>query len=143
MKKYLIIYADRQHGRFFTTDDYLHDHDEIVIESDVPQKIKAQGFRVDKLDEHIRVHLHKHLKEVGQKAFEYIRPEIWKIDGVLVGGHKELHNTIIKFLPHELARNVLSTFVADSDMTLDELTYKALETLNAQKPLRKTGALRF
>lgn len=130
MKRFLIIIADRQVGRYFTTYGDMHENDEEIIESDVPQKVKAHGFRVGKIDRHIRDHLYRHLKHVGLRAFEYVRFEMWKIDGVIVGGHNEMHSTIINCLPSELAKNVVGTFVADTDMTLDELTQRAFHAVH-------------
>jgi peptide subunit release factor 1 (eRF1) len=130
MKRYLVVVADRQNGKFFTLyKGMLEDEGEEIYDRDVPQKVKAEHTRPGKVQNHIQEHLHKHLKHVGESAYEFVRKNQTDIDGVIVGGHDEMHSTVIKYLPKELAKIVVGKFKADTDMPVDELTKRALETV--------------
>lgn len=128
LKRYLVIVADRQRGKFFTI--YMNtfeDEGEEVIDKDVPQKVKVDNARPGKVERHIRDHLYKHLKYVGKKALDYVLKQYKHLDGVVVGGHKELVNKTKEYLPPQLKSKVLGVFIAGTDLSIGELTEKARE----------------
>ncbi|QQG43179.1 MAG: hypothetical protein HYW45_03185 [Candidatus Daviesbacteria bacterium] len=131
LKRYLVIVADRQHGRFFTIFmGTFEDQGEWVEDKDVPQRIKAEGFRVAKIGRHIIEHLHKHLKHVGDEALNYlVKRRIKGINGVILGSHQELLSSLKKSLPPKLKNKVVGEFVADWHLSIGDLTEKANEVL--------------
>lgn len=129
--RYLVVLADRQNGKFFTIyGNSFEDLGEEILDRDVPQKIKNEG-RPGKISRHIRDHLYKHLKHVGKSALDYlIRKRIKGINGVIIGGHKELLKDIEKFLPARLRNKIVGHFIADTDLSIGDLTRKAKLSLS-------------
>lgn len=123
-KRYLVILADRKKAKFFTI--YLGDFEDLgeeIIKDDVPQKVKAEDHRPGKISRHIRDHLIKHLKYIGDQALEYlIKRKIRQIDGVFIGTHKELFSDIKNNLPSRLKRKVIGKFVTEPDEPLGDTT---------------------
>jgi peptide subunit release factor 1 (eRF1) len=124
-KRYLVILADRQRGRFFTIfADTFEDEGEQIFD-EVPQKVRAEHTRPGHVQQHIRDHLHRHLKRVGLSAKDFlIKRKIRKIDGILLGGHQELLNSLEKFLPPKLRLKVIGKFVTDVSLSVAEITEK-------------------
>lgn len=131
-KRYLVILADRQSGRFFTI--YLNnfeDQGEEFIDEGVPQKVKTEGFRIGKMDSYIREHLRQHLKHVGKKALDYlIKKRIKGIEGVVLVSHKELLSFLRHSLPSKLKNKVIAEMVSEIDVSIGDLTNRITKELN-------------
>ncbi len=125
-KRYLVVLADRQRGKFFTIFDGNFEDTAEEIFDDVPQKVKAEHTRPSKIQAHIRDHLHQHLKRVGEGAMDFlVKNRIKQLDGVIIGSHKELFGQIEKFLPERLQKKVIGKFVADFHLSTGDITQKA------------------
>lgn len=127
-KRYLVILADRKKTRFFTIflGDFENQGEELVAE-DVPQKVKAEGYRPGKIQRHIKDHLRKHLKNVGDKAMDYlIANRINQLDGIFIGTHQELFSEIKDNLPRKLKHKVSGEFVTDVNKPLAEVTAEVI-----------------
>lgn len=128
----MVILADRKKARFFTIfmGSFEGESEEIPLEN-VPQKIKAEGFRPGKISRHIREHLLGHLKNVGQKAWEFlVRRKIRQLDGVFIGTHKELFSTLKNHLPTRLKQKVLGEFVIKPNAALGDITTRIITQFN-------------
>lgn len=125
-KRYLVILADRQKGRFFTIFmNTFEDQGEKMKDEDVPQKVKAEGFRVAKIGRHIKDHLYRHLKHVCKSALNYlISKRIKQIDGVVLCSHEELFPYLRKFLPSKLRDKVILEIVSKVNVPIGDLTNK-------------------
>lgn len=129
-KRYLVILADRQKARFFTLyKNKVEDKGESYFD-DVPQKVKAEGTREGKMARHIRDHLYRHLKLVGQRARLFLqRRKLENIDGILIGSHKELFKQIKYFLPTNLKEKVTGEFITELKIPIHQIIQKALGKL--------------
>lgn len=127
-KRYLVIVGDRQKGKFFTI--YKNRFEDQVMQfrdETVPQNVKKEGMRrAGKTQSHIRDHLDKHLKELGERALDYIRSrDVGHVDGVIVASRKELLNKMKESLPGPLKNSVIGEFNGLPDLPVGELTEKA------------------
>jgi peptide subunit release factor 1 (eRF1) len=124
-ERYLVILADRQRSKFLIIHNgTFEDHSEQFFD-DVPQKVKAEYTRTGKVQRHIADHLHQHLKLVGKRALEFlVKRKIRKLDGIILGSHKELLHQIEKFLPKRLQNQVIGEFVMDIDLPFGDITEK-------------------
>ncbi len=127
-----MILADRKKARIFTI--YLGDFEdqgEAIEASEVPQKIKAEGFSVGRVNRHISNHLCLHLKEIGEKTFEYlVRKSIKQLDGIFIGSHRELFSEIKNHLPKRLKNKVLGRFSMEPNNALGDVTLTLISKFN-------------
>jgi peptide subunit release factor 1 (eRF1) len=129
IKRYFVVVVGRQKGRFFTIhNSSIETIGEEVID-DVHQKIKSEGSKAGKIDNEIRGQLHHHLKNVGNKTQYFLNKHKKHIDGVIVGGHKELIHEIEKYLPTQLKRSVIGEFVTDVDLPVKQLLEESKKVL--------------
>lgn len=122
-KRYLVILADRQKAKFFTLFLGTVEEKGEITDKAVPQKVKAAHTRTDHVNQHIRNHLHYHLKLVGQKLKEFAISK--KIDVVLIGGHKELFNQVKKHLPYQLRDKIRGEFVSELNIPTEQIAEKS------------------
>lgn len=122
LKRYLIILADRQRGRFLTVYmDTFENQGEEFFEQ-VPQKVKAEHTRPGRVQSHIKDHIRRHFKHVGKYALEYlIKKGIRQLDGVFIGGHREFLHKIKEALPSKLKNKVKGEFVTDFTIPAGDL----------------------
>jgi len=90
--RYLVLVADSRHARLFSLClRNFEEHPDILIESDVPDRVKAsvsmskgggkggaaakvyQGIGDEKRKSHIKDHIHRHVKHITDKAFDYFK----------------------------------------------------------------------
>lgn len=144
-KRYLVIVADRQHGKYFTIyHDTWEDKGEEFRNIFVPQKVKAEGFRTGKIGHHIRDHLLRHLKEVGKKALNFVKKQkIVVTGGVVIGGHGEMLSTIRKYLPEDLRKKVIGYFITTTDLPVGELADKAKQVINPAEEIQQKRMIQF
>lgn len=127
-KRYLVILADRKKAKFFTIflGDFEEAGEEIVVD-DVPQKVKAEGYRPGKIQRHIKDHLMHHLKKVGEQALQYlIKKRIEQLDGIFIGTHKELFADLKGYLPPRLKHKVLGEFSMEPNSDLGKITTEVI-----------------
>jgi peptide subunit release factor 1 (eRF1) len=130
LHRFLVIVADRRKARYFTVyKDMVEEPEEDVIDY-VPQKVKAENTSPGKISRHITDHVYHHLKHVGKSALSFIRKKhIEHLDGVIIGGHKELLHKIREFLPAALQQKVVADFTTDVNIHIDNLTKRALSAV--------------
>lgn len=131
--RFLVILADREKAKFFTLySGELEDQIEFK-DKDVPQKVNGRnlGSRTGKTDRHIQEHLNQHFKIIAEKVneFSYHKP----INGVVVGGHKELIHRFEEHLPKHLRDKIIGEFTAEPDMNMNELLNRSKEILGKVK----------
>lgn len=126
-KTYLILLADRKRVKLYTL---LHDSVSPLsefIKNDVPQKVKHGDDTwdaQDKINRHIEEHLHQHLKFVSILVKDYVLKN--PIDGILLGGHKDMFEKLKNHLPFPLSKKVIGNFVTELKVPLNTISKKAL-----------------
>lgn len=128
-KRYLVIVAYKTKGRFFTIHlGNFEDQGEEIVDSLVVKRIKAQNG--SKFGRYMNEYLYQHMKHVVREAQAYLeKKHIKQVDGVIVGGHREHLNRIKEFLPKSLQLKLVGEFIAEPDLSIGELTYKATRSL--------------
>lgn len=129
-KTYLVLIADRKQAKLFTlfkgTVSSLLD----FSKNDVPQKVK-HGSNTwdaqDKINRHIQEHLHQHLNSLSAIVKKYVKEN--PVDGILIGGHKNLFVIIKKHLPYPLSKKVIGNFVTELKVPLNTISKKAIEEI--------------
>lgn len=122
-KRFLVIVTDRQKGRYFTIFmDSLEKLGNEIRHEDVFEKVRAEKTRMGKSARHIQDHVQHHLKNVGEEVMNFlIKNRINQLDGVIVGGHRELIHKTEHYLPSKLRRKVVGEFVTDVHSPVGEL----------------------
>lgn len=133
LKRYLVVLADRSRGRFFTI--YLGNFEDEAVIINHESLHKAKVYDIDHVDQHIRDHLYKHLLNVGLKALEFTRNK--RIDGVLIGGHKELIKQIWNCLPKVLKGKTIGEFNTEINLPLGDLTDKVKKLMVGLKNFKQ------
>jgi len=129
-KTYLVLLADRKRVKLFTL---LHDSVFSLsefVKNDVPQKVKHGNNAwdaQDKINRHIDEHLHQHLKFVSDFVKNYVVNN--PIDGVILGGHKDMFEKIKKHLPYPLSNKVIGNFVTELKVPLNTISKKAINEI--------------
>jgi peptide subunit release factor 1 (eRF1) len=126
LKSYLVILADSQKGKYFLIHmDTFEDQGEEIVDK-VHKEVRSDNHAQN----HIREQLHHHLKHVGEKAREYlVKKRIKSVDGVVIGGHKQLLQRVKQYLPTELKKNVVAEFVTELNLPVGDMTEKVLRVI--------------
>ncbi len=144
-KTYLVLIADRKQAKLFTlfkgTVSSLLD----FSKNDVPQRVK-HGSNAwdaqDKINRHIQEHLHQHLNSLSAIVKKYVKEN--PVDGILIGGHKNLFAIIKKYIPYPLSKKVLGNFVTELKVPLNTISKKAIreiETLELTDARKRVNAM--
>jgi peptide subunit release factor 1 (eRF1) len=124
-KRYLVILADRQKGRFFTIFQNNFEDEGAQVFDEIPQKVKVEHTRPGHIQRHIKDHLHKHLKLIGERAYQFlVNRKIKGIEGIILGSHQELLNPLKNLLPNKLKTRVLGELITDINLSVAEITEK-------------------
>lgn len=123
-----MILADRKKARIFTIFlGVFEDKGEEMTVEDVPQKVKAEGYRPGHIARHIRDHLLKHLQNIGEESLNYlIKNRIKQIDGIFLGTHKELFLDLKNSLPKKLQKKVIGQFILEPNSAIGDITQKII-----------------
>jgi peptide subunit release factor 1 (eRF1) len=133
-KRYLVILADKRIGKFFTIHMDELEMDGGQVFDDVPSRVKSEDGKYGKVGQHVQDHVHHHLKNVGEKAMEFlINKKIKQLDGVIIGGHKQFLSQVKHCLPSKLQHKVIGELVTDMHNTTTSLTQKVLQSVLNQK----------
>lgn len=127
-QRYLVVLADRENARYFTLfSGELENQGE--FHEVVPQKVKGGklGMRSSKVDRHIKDHLHKHFDHVAKTIKEFVGNK--SINGVLVGGHSEIINSMTRHLPKRLKDKIVAEFVAEPLSSMNDLLKKSKDII--------------
>ena len=124
--RYFVLLVDRKRARMFTLRDGVVEYDEELMIDIVPQKVKHGDDTwdaQDKIFRHIEDHLHRHLKLVAEKAFDFAKRK--RIDHLLIGSHKPLFAKIEKHLSYPLNRKIKGKFVTELKAPFGEILKRA------------------
>ncbi len=126
-RSYLILLVDRKRARMFTIFNGVVTNHHELNNDEAPRKVK-HGENAwdaqDKINRHIENYLHRHLTHVAQEVNRYAKKE--KIDGVIIGGHKQLFSKMEEYLKYPINKKILGNFVT-------ELKVSQLEVFNRAK----------
>lgn len=130
-RRYLVILADREKARFFTLHMGQLEYQGNVYDPSVPQKVKRRGAAElsGKIDSHIQDHLRRHLLYIGQQVDNFTKNK--QINGVIIGGHKELLRNMKDALPKHLQTKTLGEFVSELNVDFNEVLIKSKNIINS------------
>lgn len=120
---YLFIIADRKKAFLYLFDKGDLDQSKNIMDPSVNRSIRVNSGelygRNSKQDHKIDNQIDKHLKLVMSEAEKFIQGK--HINGVFIGGHKELFHLIEKKLPQDLQKKLRGDFVTELNIEEEEL----------------------
>jgi hypothetical protein len=122
--KYLVLLVDREKARMFTvSQDEIAEHEEF-LSGFVPQKVRTTGRSINRGDTDIHDRyaenmLNHHIDLVAKNVARFIKPG--DVSFVLVGGHAEMVNKVVKSLPKAFQDKVAATFVSELNIPLNDI----------------------
>lgn len=122
----MVLLADRKRARMFTLLDGVVKKSEEHIYDDVPQKVRHGDDTwdaQDKIFRHIEDHLHRHLTVVALNASVFAKEN--NINGIIIGGHKQLFTKIKSHLQYPLNKKIKGTFVTELKAPFGEIIERA------------------
>jgi peptide chain release factor subunit 1 len=133
-RRYLVILSDKKNAMFYTiAGGTVEDNDKLFDES-VPQDINhigSQGLRTqrdDKTQRHVHEHMLKHFSYIAKRAEDFIKNK--KIDGVILGGHKNELNQFKEQLPRNLKEKVIGDFVTELHTNAQDILKKSSKIID-------------
>jgi hypothetical protein len=132
-RRFLVIVADKLRGRIFTI--YLNNFEDEGIDlfdgsrEDDVRKLKGHGNYGG--NQYLLEQAKKHIKVVCQAIEQFVKQRSGDhIDGVILGGHKELIPQIRDCLASQLRNKVIGEFVTDTHLPIGDLTQKAQKIID-------------
>lgn len=130
MKQYLVILADRKRAHLI-----LVKNGKVVLYEKLPtdlapRKVKHGQNDWDAPDKILRKRnglLDIHLENISKSAIEFTKNI--RIDGVVFGGHQDLHHKIAETLTYPLKNKFIGFFITELKIPQNQLTEKALQRI--------------
>ena len=126
--KYLVLLVDRKKARMFTVEQgEIIDRSELIGDH-VPQKVKSTGRDISGGDGDIHF---RYNEELLQHHVDLAAKAVTKftknndIHFVIIGGHAEMFKKVIKSLPTSLQEKVVSSFVTELNIPLNDILLKS------------------
>ena len=120
---YLFIVADLKKATFFLFNKGEIESTQGIMDPSVNKKIKSNKgelyARNTKLEHKIDNQIHKHLQLIVQEANALISGK--HINGIFIGGHKTMFNTLKDVLPKALQEKVRGEFVTELNIPREEI----------------------
>lgn len=135
--RYLVVVVDRAKAKFFTLKQGVIENQDEVIDESVPQNVHPDTrettrlTREDKINRHIQDHIHRHFQLISQKVADFVGNT--PINGVVVGGHKNLIHKFERHLPKLLQDRIVGEFVAVLNGNINEIVEKSKEIISHQQ----------
>jgi peptide subunit release factor 1 (eRF1) len=132
-RRYCVLLADARKARLFSL--YLGDIEEHLglFVDDVPSKVKSGGWAAlqqTRIQRHIEDHIHRHLKQVAERAFQFFQEK--HFDFLILGGPQD--KTLPELYDHlhsYLQARVAGEFHAEPESDMLLLKEKALAVAQA------------
>lgn len=130
--KYLVLLVDRKKARMFIVEQGEIVDQAELIDGHVPQKVKStsnaiSGGEADISFRYNEEMLQHHVDLVARAVAKFTKNNA--IHFVIIGGHSEMFKKIIKSLPTSLQDKVLSTFVTEPNIPLNDVLLKSKKYL--------------
>lgn len=136
--RYLIITVDRVKAKFFMMSQGVIENQDEVVDESVPQNIHADSSettnltREDKINRHIQDHLHRHFQLIAERVASFVGNT--PINGVIIGGHKNLLHNFKRHLPKLLQEKVIGSFVSDVNNNMNDVVEKSKRVIGSSQP---------
>lgn len=131
-RHYLFIIADLKKATLFLFNKEVLETTRQIMDPSVNKKIKSNSGELygknTKLDHRIDNQTHKHLQLIVREASALIHGK--HINGIFIGGHKTLFNTIKEVLPQDLQKKVRGEFITELNIPQEEIIIHCKNTLN-------------
>jgi len=129
-KRIAIILIDRSKANF-----YLAEYDTLnllnSITNDVPQKVKAAGYKGyagKKVERHIEDHLQKHFKNVYEEILKFCNKN--KCEHVILGGEKRNIDDFTNYIPSIWQSKIINKINISPEADFKEVQNKVFEAIN-------------
>ena len=132
-RRYLVILNERKRAILYTVLSGTLEDQKTITNDTVPQDVRGnwpdspRADRHDKVQRHIREHVHHQFLYIAQKAAEFISKK--PIAGVILGGHRTEMSQLQKLLPKQLKEKVVGTFVSDLKTDFNEILAKSKDVI--------------
>ncbi len=129
-KKYLVILADRKRANMAVIENGVVVEYRRLPDDKAPRKTKNGENTWDAEDKILRHRdelLNRHLENIGDEANKFAVGK--KINGVVIGGHKELFHKISENLRYPLSKKFIGFFITELKVHKNESTKKALKCI--------------
>ena len=126
-KRYCTVLVDRERARVFAVClGEIEDHSQIFDE--VPGRVKASGwggYEERRIERHIEDHVHRHLRNVADVTYEFLRNR--NFDRLIVGGQAEIVPEFERMLHSYLKERIVARINVDSSISLDEALKRTMQ----------------
>jgi peptide chain release factor subunit 1 len=138
--RYCVVVTNSSKARIFSL--YMgefEEHPDVFIQSDVPDRVNVKisitgdlavgargGLGAERIQRHVKDHIHRHLKYVAEKTFKVFREE--KFDKLIIAGARD--KVLPWFQDHlhsHLKDHLIGQFYAHPEDNGEELKEKALQ----------------
>lgn len=130
-RHYLFIVVDLKKATLFLFNKEVLEATRQIMDPSVNKKIKSNSGEIygrsTKLDHKINNQTHRHLQLIIAAASALISGK--HINGVFIGGHKTLFNTVKEVLPQDLQKKVRGEFITELNIPQEKLISHCKRTL--------------
>jgi len=130
---YSVIFLARDRAKIFNYFWGEIEDETEEIRSDVPQRMNAaratwKGLEEKKIQNHIEIHLNRHLEKVAQMTERYLTEN--KIPYLIIGSRRELIERFKNYLPNEIKKKIIGSYSVRADQSLGRIKEKSLEAID-------------
>ena len=129
---YCVVFLKRDRARIFDLfwGEVEHGAEEIV--SEVPQRMNAaratnRGVEERKIQNHIEVHINRHLKKVAQSVELFMDEN--RIPYLVIASRRELIERFREFLPKRLQKKIVGSYHTRTDQDIKNIQKRSLEVI--------------
>lgn len=130
--RYAVLFLQRDRARIFDLFWGEIEDRTVEIRSEVPQRMNAartanRGVDERKVRGHIEVHINRHLEKVAGAVEKFMSKE--RIPYLVIGSRKELIERFREFLPREMRKKVVGSYLTRADQDVSEIKKRSLEVI--------------
>lgn len=130
--RYCVVVLERDRARIFDLFWGELEYETEEIRSEVPQRMNAaratwKGLEERKIQNHIEVHIDRHLKKVAEAVERYMSKN--RIPYLVIGSRRELIPRFKEFLPRNFSRKIVGSYSVRTDQSVKQIREKSLEVI--------------
>jgi len=142
--RYCVLFLERDRARIFSMFWGEVDEKTQEIRSEVPQRMNAaraswKGLAERRVQNHIEVHIDRHLKKVADAVDRHMAKN--RIPYLVLGSRRELIERFQQFLPTQLRKKVVGSYLVRTDQDIKRIEEKSLEVINGFELARENEVI--